>query len=1206
MFFATHINSNLKEVQLRLFQIPFILLLTTLAGFSENKSDEIPELVKRLTSENQIERAVTLTELYEKSHYSEHTLQAVHAIEKEFKHMKNQELKAEAGTVLIEFYRQLGALEKIPPIIQELGFISGWQVLGPLKPDHHVSEQWLLDKGPLKAEGLNREVQETAVPAYGEQEFFTRGAGHFGYYNANLALFPNQLVSAVFRSWFYSDGKTPIRLGLGWHHRLQVWINKSPVFKGEVDQIPHVDQKVIFFKIKKGWHQISLRTESSSDDMLLGFYARLTNVNGQPVQSTMVRKSRRGKKPSILNSNDFETPLIEMAGKQGPKQLAGIMLQKEITQLEHTPKNLLKEAFQQQPDKWTTEKLLQLDENPNKRWAYLSKYLETHPEDAWALSELGRISLSQARFWEARQYAQRALKTDPEYWQAVLLECNTLSHMNLYGEALRKTEELHQKMGDIPWILMDLCDLYDQMGLDTKMDHTLNKIRSMRHSSDKFNERRIQYLIKKEQTEKLNAFFRELVREKPDNLSIFIKYAHFLKANGEPVKAENLLREKVELFPENPYLLKELGQVQLALQNKPAALENFRNVMTIDPQNPEIEKLIQLYESEDDAFYAKYRQTAQEISIGSKDGVRVNLHNTVKKISSSGQSSVYYQIIYEIAEEQGIKELAGHSFSYAPLRQRAEIIKAEVIRENETILLSHFNRARLSNPSYRMYYDLVAYQIPFPNLQVGDRVYLEYRVDDIGPKNIYGSYFGDLVFFKDNYPTQKLSYTLILPKDLKFNYRIENMEPVLKQTISEGNAIYEWELNEISIIETEPMMPAPETQLPYLSYSSFESWHDMAEWYHQLIDEQLKLDPETVQIVRSLVDGVQDQREIVKRIHEFVITHTRYVALEFGIHGYKPYQVNQVCSRQFGDCKDKASLLVAMLREAGVEASIAIVRTSDRGQIAREPANLSYFNHAIAYVPKFELFLDGTAEYSGIDELPEMDQGAEALVVDREGQGQLMTIPVSRADSNQQTRQMHIRINRSGQSELSGKLFFSGVHAPFMRRYMEGEGNVDERISQLLTYQIPGFKLKKADILSRELNQPIECSFDGEVQQLLVEKTDGSYALPLGLIAPEYLPLLAPTAERDFPLLLGIPENNQTQIHLQCHGREIIKIPENLVITAYDINLAIEFELKSPHELLIHYQLTFPKRQVSIADYEAFRSNLSLHDKKIKQELILK
>ena len=68
----------------------------------------------------------------------------------------------------------------------------------------------------------------------------------------------------------------------------------------------------------------------------------------------------------------------------------------------------------------------------------------------------------------------------------------------------------------------------------------------------------------------------------------------------------------------------------------------------------------------------------------------------------------------------------------------------------------------------------------------------------------------------------------------------------------------------------------------------------------------------------------------VRAVYNFVVENTRYVGLEFGIHGYKPYKVTQVLARRFGDCKDKASLLLALLREVGVDADLVLVRTAAR------------------------------------------------------------------------------------------------------------------------------------------------------------------------------------------------------------------------------------------------------------------------------------
>ena len=109
---------------------------------------------------------------------------------------------------------------------------------------------------------------------------------------------------------------------------------------------------------------------------------------------------------------------------------------------------------------------------------------------------------------------------------------------------------------------------------------------------------------------------------------------------------------------------------------------------------------------------------------------------------------------------------------------------------------------------------------------------------------------------------------------------------------------------------------------------------------------------------------------IVKAVYDFVVSQTRYVGLEFGIHGYKPYRVDQILQRRFGDCKDKASLMHALLASVGIDSRLVLLRMRKLGSMPERPASLAIFNHAILYLPKLDLWLDGTASFSGSRDLP--------------------------------------------------------------------------------------------------------------------------------------------------------------------------------------------------------------------------------------------
>ena len=184
--------------------------------------------------------------------------------------------------------------------------------------------------------------------------------------------------------------------------------------------------------------------------------------------------------------------------------------------------------------------------------------------------------------------------------------------------------------------------------------------------------------------------------------------------------------------------------------------------------------------------------------------------------------------------------------------------------------------------------------------------------------------------------------------------------------------------------------------------------------------------------------------------------NTRYVALEFGIHGFLPYRVPEIVRRGFGDCKDKASLIYTMLREAGVDARIVLVRTRRNGAIDDEPASLAVFDHAIAYVPSLNLFLDGTAEHSGTRELPEGDQGVMVLLVgpDRRRAREDAGAAARRATCARARSPFELTADGSG--KVDGEERIAGVRRRALPQHLPGRGHAQGSPRAPALRQLPG------------------------------------------------------------------------------------------------------------------------------------------------------
>lgn len=1157
----------------------------------------------RNSGDDPVDGLLAADRIYYLSHESGKQERLTALLENIYETAQHQELKAEAAYFLTQVYRQMGRLDKVAALVPELGYVPAWKVIGPLEPKGTPDLKKIFKQKEI--DGMTRTVTPRVVRAWGADDYFAQGVGHYGYFSGNLAVWPNQLSGALYSTWFYAPTKGRYRLGLGWNNGVKVWVNRKQVFAQQSSWEPHPDQGVVWFEAPKGWHRLSMFIDSAQEDPNLGFFARLTDAEGKALDTNPTHKNNTpGRKVKVV---DGETSLAELAKARSTYALATVLLVKD--QLRHpeygNPRDLLATAAEKDSKLSVVEKLLTLTEDVNARLQLLNKHLkvaENNYDRAWTLTALGRIALDQRRYWQARDYADQAKQADPSYWPAQLLSNNIFANLGLFGQSLRNTLELSKAYPDVPWLMMDLNDLYANMDFRDELATSTDAVLAIRANRTKFIERKVDWLTNRGKTNELAEFHKQRRRSAPYSIKVLNEYADFLVTNDRADEAVALVNELLEQLPENPNLLETMGVIKMKA-GQPDALPYLEQALALKPQNPILEKTIALSKETSAAFYAPFVvESSEGIEVREVSPVVINVDNTVRKVAPNGQSSLYHQLEWEIITEQGAKELPGYAFSYSPLREKAEVITAEIEREGNVIHLTNFGRRRISDPAYRMYYDLVSYQIAFGQLLPGDVVRVEYRVDDFGGNNIYGDYFGDQQYFANRYPTKVYNYNLILPNSLDVHFHVEKMNPEFnKQAVADNATAYSWSMEAVSPYETEAMMPGLQGYLPYVAVSTFNDWQSMAAWYQDLVDEQVNLDNNTRQIVRDLTEGVTDRREIVKRIHEYVITNTRYVALEFGIHGYKPYEINQVNTRQFGDCKDKAFLIIGMLREAGIPADISIVRTSDKGYVHTFPAMLTYFNHAIAYVPEFDLYLDGTAEFSGLEELPRMDQGALTLLVNAQGEGKLTKIPIY--DNTREGHTYKLALDAGGAAEITGAMSYEGAIAPDIRQYLSIDARLDQYVQQLVSDTLPGLDVLEVDRQGRDINEPVTLNFRGRVNRL-VQRGDNELRVPLSILHDELTLGYAPNASRQFPIDFGVPRTKSVSLEVAApEGWVLADLPEALSVADENFAATVTVERQSDTTVTLNYELRFISHRIEPDDYSAFRDMMQAHDRALDQSI---
>ncbi|HET8667277.1 MAG TPA: DUF3858 domain-containing protein, partial [Terriglobales bacterium] len=300
-------------------------------------------------------------------------------------------------------------------------------------------------------------------------------------------------------------------------------------------------------------------------------------------------------------------------------------------------------------------------------------------------------------------------------------------------------------------------------------------------------------------------------------------------------------------------------------------------------------------------------------------------------------------------------------------------------------------------------------------------------------------------------------------------------------------------------------------------------------------------------------------------------------------------------------CKDKASLMIALLHEAGVDADIALVRTRRLGDINQNATSVALFNHAIVFVPKWNLWLDGTAEYAGSRELPLEDQGAMALVVGLNGTSSLRRIPVTHPEDNYTRRSVKAQLLPDATLQFTGTAYTRGEDAPGLRRDYETAERQRDSFRSSLAEVFPSVHLEDVSVDgATDLERDVSVQFRGTLDTFA-----GRSVVPLATswMPRSYVQTLAPLASRAGELVLPAPWTTEEELHFQLPaGATIEFVPTDTNLDTQFGSAHIRYRLRG-RELVINTSVQFRQLRIAPAEYAAFRNFCSQVERAFRDEV---
>jgi hypothetical protein len=356
----------------------------------------------------------------------------------------------------------------------------------------------------------------------------------------------------------------------------------------------------------------------------------------------------------------------------------------------------------------------------------------------------------------------------------------------------------------------------------------------------------------------------------------------------------------------------------------------------------------------------------------------------------------------------------------------------------------------------------------------------------------------DVWSFQETSPVREAHYTLQLPQG--WEYKATWLNYPEAKTAQTGNQA-QWVVSDVKGIRHEddmPPWPGVAGQMIVSFYppggaaqnKAFQSWQQMGVWYQGLISGRQDASPEVKQKVAALTASAGTQLEKMKAVAGFAQKDIRYVAIELGIGGWQPHPAAEVFTHHYGDCKDKVTLMSAMLREIGIE-NYYVVINSERGSITPQtPAHMGGFDHVIIAIklpadvtdsslvatmvhPKLGklLFFDPTDEMTPFGQLYGALQANYGLLVAPDG-GELIELPQLPPASNGISRTAKLSLSPTG--TLSGDVneVRVGDRASAQRwalRTVTKDADRIKPIEALLSQSLTTFQITKATVGNLQL-----------------------------------------------------------------------------------------------------------------------------------------
>ncbi len=555
------------------------------------------------------------------------------------------------------------------------------------------------------------------------------------------------------------------------------------------------------------------------------------------------------------------------------------------------------------------------------------------------------------------------------------------------------------------------------------------------------------------------------------------------------------------------------------------------------------------------------------------------------------------------------KSLGQISEFYEEGRERATLVRARTIAPDGTV--TEFDPADLkeSKPagSFVFFNEYKTVSGQLPQVEVGSIVEAIWEVETHNPYD--ENLFFPRWYFGSTEPVLSSKATVRVPQGRELHYRADNFvggsEPTKR---TEGDYdVYEWALEDIEHIVSEPGMPPVGEVVPSVAASPFESWDYIYDFLGKFQKEHTEVTPEIEAQVAEIIGDTTDPEEKIAKIYHWLQREVRYISIKGSLgSGWSGHPATLTLKNKYGDCIDKATLFATMLKACDIKAEPVILATYGLPEDDCELPTM-FGNHAITevHLNGRDFHLDCTGTSFRYPYFVLVNHGVKTInVLDR----RIGQVEVPPADQNALDVHMKMRLESDGTLKAIVKLDMNGSVEGIMRQILE---QINAMLRKMVAQQAinslsPGAELISIDVTDEaDLDTPLKVTLKIKLPEYPTEAGDLLiFEMPLAKLVKSIGALTA-LDEREFDILSPSTMCLRQHIELQLpKGYEPKGLPEPVEFSTDHTTYTASYRFEDG-KIFFNDDLRLNERRIPADAYSALKQKLENFGDFVKLPLFL-